>query len=208
MKAGIGMLELVILMVFLVGATPLLVQLMHVCNTDRFEYLEDKTTMPAYFSDDRVPNANGVGNSRYTYLEVPYSIKWSDMVMMAFVNDDFVPDEADAYIVTNVNPLSANNPIVSSIPANIGGYDGNIKDYYFFSSIEGYKQKRASVFTQMWSSTFNYAKSNHDLRFNSGYQDNQQRYYLYWNSNIDITENNRNNGGVWFITQNPYNLYK
>lgn len=90
MKSSTGMLELVIIIAFIVAATPLLVSLIRTGNASKYNYLDDKTVYDMANSVEYQYDA--ATNTYYPVNLAPIHVDAGGMQLIALIQDDYCPE--------------------------------------------------------------------------------------------------------------------
>lgn len=116
MKAHTGLFELVIIVAFIIGATPLLMSLVTVCNNSKFRYLDDKTV---YEMNDTVEYVYDAVTRSYLPVNLsPIRLDYGGAQLIALLQDDYCPDSGKkvAFKLTASHPDGTNNSGSAVVP--------------------------------------------------------------------------------------------
>lgn len=174
MKSTSGFIELVLIIAFLAGALPLIVQLMNIANFNEYKYMEDKSVvkMNSYI-DYRLIDTNGDGVAD---MEVPekygsFTIEPAAAILISIVNDDFCPETGRLidYRFNGTGTEGFGLIKASDIPASAHrSYSLNITD--------GWVSKRVNAQRSVINEVQDDARA---------YYDSESKLYLAWDPELD-----------------------
>lgn len=177
MRATTGFQDLILLMAFMVGCMPFLILLAMRTQVDQFKYLDDKTVL-----EDSIPPSmldyvhNPKGTGEFQEFELAPTVSYADLVMMAAVNDDYVPEDANIRLMENW--MIEDGESVGTVWLNPTNMNITNTGFYLnFKQYGSWRQNRYTAFQQLYSGYFN----NGHVKVTPG-QHLTDEWYLRWYS--------------------------
>ena len=147
MKAHTGLFELVIIVVFIIGATPLLMSLVLTCNKSKFNYLDDKTV---YEMNDTVEYVYDAVTRSYVPINLsPISLDYGGAQLISLLQDDYCPDSGKsiAFKLTASHPDGTDDSGNAVIPVST------------INITRGWYTKRTDAFSTLHNTVSGHLKS-------------------------------------------------